>query len=211
MEGSIDISVDPQSEEIANESHTSSRKRVAVVDAVRVTQNNTAMSNHPTTAGEGSEKRRKEAKVVIPDKGSSKSQYVVRQKVKKENEDKEQKKAKSKKKFINMALNMKKFNGVVLGSDQVISGNDVSQTGSHSNMASAENQGFCKNDELAESELIDRPNVGIDRMSRTAGFTGPSWHASAVKQLSPTSKSRGTARAEKNSLAMTSGMDIVQK
>lgn len=108
-----------------------------------------------------------------------------------------------------MALNMKKFNGVVLGSDQVISGNDVSQTGSHSNMASAENQGFCKNDELAESELIDRPNVGIDRMSRTAGFTGPSWHASAVKQLSPTSKSRGTARAEKNSLAMTSGMDIV--
>ena len=67
----------------------------------------------------------------------------MRQKVKKDNEDKEQKKAKSKKKFINMALNMKKFNGVVLGSDQVISGNDVSQTGSRSNLASAENQGFC--------------------------------------------------------------------
>ena len=142
MEGSIDISVDPQSEEIANESHTSSRKRVAAVDAMRVAQNDTAMSKH-TTVGEGSEKRRKEAKVVIPDKGSSKSQYVVRQKVKKDNEDKEQKKAKSKKKFINMALNMKKFNGVVLGSDQVISGNDVSQTGSRSNLASAENQGFC--------------------------------------------------------------------
>lgn len=57
----------------------------------------------------------------MPDKGMSRSQYVVRQKIKQEKEDKAERKARSKKKFINMAINTKKFNGVVVGSDYVLS------------------------------------------------------------------------------------------
>lgn len=43
---------------------------------------------------------------------------------------------------------MKKFNGVVQGSDRVITGADVSYSESRSNAPNFEAQGFCENDEL---------------------------------------------------------------
>ena len=93
--------------------------------------------------------------MAIPEKGSSKSQYVLRQKIKQEKEEKAEKKNKYKKKFINMALNTKKFNGVVLGSDHF---GDVSQmNNSRTNSPiNGETSGLCfDNDEQAQTELID--------------------------------------------------------
>ena len=79
----------------------------------------------------------------MPDKGMSKSQYVVRQKIKQEKLEKEQRKAKSKKKFINMALNTKKFNGVITYSDYALSSqnnaDNVSKRDSFSNLATTTN------------------------------------------------------------------------
>ena len=64
--------------------------------------------------------RKREQKVVLPQKGSSRSQYVEREKMKKAKDEKDKVKQQQKKKFINMSLNSKKFNGVVLGSDSVL-------------------------------------------------------------------------------------------
>ena len=78
-----------------------------------------------TAGAESSENRRRkhESKVILPEKGSCRSQYVVRKRAQQEKEEKAERKAKSKNKFINMALNSKKFNGVFVGSDQVLSPN----------------------------------------------------------------------------------------
>ena len=57
----------------------------------------------------------------MPEKGSSKSQYVVAQKAREIATEKAVKKSRAKKKFINMELNKKKFNGVIVGSDYVLS------------------------------------------------------------------------------------------
>ena len=52
---------------------------------------------------------------MLPEKGSSRSQWVERDKLRKEKEEKDKLKEKQKKKFINMNHNTKKYNGVILG------------------------------------------------------------------------------------------------
>ena len=112
-----------------------------------------------TAGAESSETRNRrnksEAKVVMPDKGSCRSQYVVRKKAMQEKEEKAEHKAKTKKKFINMSHNTKKFNGVIVGSDHVIKNN---------------------NNEFESEDNLVKVNGG-----EATNGTDESWHASAIK------------------------------
>jgi len=58
--------------------------------------------------------------VVVPEKSSAKSQYVAREKATAEKQQKQQKKDKAKKKFVNLAQMTKRYNGVIIDSEQAL-------------------------------------------------------------------------------------------
>ena len=117
----------------------------------------------------------------MPEKGSCRSQYVVRKRAQQEKEEKAERKAKSKKKFINMALNTKKFNGVVVGSDNVIlNKKDDVQKDSSSNIGQMNLQLDEAQDE--QLRLNSENNLGQDNYNNNQiAATNESWHTSAIK------------------------------
>ena len=90
-----------------------------------------------------------------------------------------------------------KLNGVILGSDAVLEGNNDLKMQQQNSEPAANNY---KEDALQQK----------DNLSKTTNVnTMNSWHASAIKAMSPSSTARSRQSNKPYSLAMNSGMDIV--
>ena len=112
--------------------------------------------------------RKRETRVILPEKGASRSQYVERDKARKEKEEKEKLKEKQKKKFINMNHNTKKFNGVILGPEGELenSSSGVSNKNRRSTTKKAfDSEQFAKS---ANMRFMNDKRNTAEHMNRTA-------------------------------------------
>ena len=68
--------------------------------------------------------RKESTRVVVPEKSSAKSQYIEKEKIRMANAKRDERLKHKKKKFINVNHMAKKFNGVMVGSDSYLEGNN---------------------------------------------------------------------------------------